>query len=136
MLWRERKEALWSLMGLYPDLECMITDVCVPVSRLADLIGASKRELDASPLPAPIVAHAVRSEKVVRHGKRAFFKGRHFFNASLGSPSNSPPDQLQIASNRYLVLCITRQISSRLRAYNVGVACLTIGFATAQQPLG
>lgn len=58
-LWRHRKEALWSLMGLYPDLECMITDVCVPVSRLSDLIGESKRELDASPLPAPIVAHAV-----------------------------------------------------------------------------
>lgn len=60
-LWRERKEALWSLMGLYPDLECMVTDVCVPVSRLADLIGGCKRELDKSPLPAPIVAHAVRS---------------------------------------------------------------------------
>ena len=59
-MWRHRKEALWSVMGLYPDLECMITDVCVPVSRLSDLISASKRELDASPLPAPIVAHAVR----------------------------------------------------------------------------
>lgn len=47
-------------MGLYPELECMTTDVCVPVSRLSDLIGQSKRELDASPLPAPIVAHAVR----------------------------------------------------------------------------
>ncbi|CAM9913382.1 unnamed protein product [Pylaiella littoralis] len=57
-LWRQRKEALWSLLGLYPDLECMTTDVCVPVSRLSDLIGQSKRELDASPLPAPIVAHA------------------------------------------------------------------------------
>lgn len=57
-LWRHRKEALWSLMGLYPDLECLTTDVCVPVSRLSDLISASKRELDASPLPAPIVAHA------------------------------------------------------------------------------
>ncbi|CAM9193792.1 unnamed protein product [Ectocarpus sp. 12 AP-2014] len=57
-LWRQRKEALWSLMGLYPELECMTTDVCVPVSRLSDLIGQSKRELDASRLPAPIVAHA------------------------------------------------------------------------------
>lgn len=50
-------------MGLYPDLECMITDVCVPVSRLAELIGSCKKELDASPLPAPIVAHAVRFQK-------------------------------------------------------------------------
>lgn len=66
-LWRERKEALWSLIGLYPDLECLTTDVCVPVSRLADLIGVSKIELDASPLPAPIVAHAVRSAKGYRY---------------------------------------------------------------------
>lgn len=58
-LWRERKEALWSLMGLYPELTPMVTDVCVPVSRLAELISESKKELDASPLPAPLVAHAV-----------------------------------------------------------------------------
>ncbi|CAN0368851.1 unnamed protein product, partial [Discosporangium mesarthrocarpum] len=58
VIWRQRKEALWSLMGAYPGLECLITDVCVPLSRLADLIGQCKKELDASPLPAPIVAHA------------------------------------------------------------------------------
>eukprot|EP00953_Heterococcus_sp_UTEX-ZZ885_P004012 2664-Heterococcus_DN1.PRE.1 len=32
--------------------------VCAPVSRLADLIGESKAQLDASWLPCPIVAHA------------------------------------------------------------------------------
>lgn len=58
-LWRERKEALWSMMGLYPDLFPMVTDVCVPVSRLAELITESKEQLDASPLPTAIVAHAV-----------------------------------------------------------------------------
>ena len=72
-LWRQRKEALWSLMGLYPELECMTTDVCVPVSRLSDLIGQSKRELDASPLPAPIVAHAVRLLLVVVVGGDGVF---------------------------------------------------------------
>lgn len=55
-------------MGLYPDLECMVTDVCVPVSRLADLISGCKTELDKSPLPAPIVAHAVRSGYGVYRG--------------------------------------------------------------------
>ena len=32
-LWKARKEALWSIMGAYPDREPMITDVCVPLSR-------------------------------------------------------------------------------------------------------
>ncbi|CAM9466007.1 unnamed protein product, partial [Choristocarpus tenellus] len=58
LIWRQRKEALWSVMGAYPNQECMVTDVCVPISRLAELIGVSKMELDASPLGAPIVAHA------------------------------------------------------------------------------
>eukprot|EP00953_Heterococcus_sp_UTEX-ZZ885_P004008 2663-Heterococcus_DN1.PRE.1 len=57
-MWMERKEALWSAQAQYPDMECMITDVCAPVSRLADLIGESKAQLDASWLPCPIVAHA------------------------------------------------------------------------------
>jgi len=57
-IWRERKEALWHCFAAYPDKTAFITDVCVPVTRLADLISVCKAELDASPLPAPIVAHA------------------------------------------------------------------------------
>lgn len=57
-MWRARKEALWSAGAAYPDRECMITDVCVPLSRLADLIARTKEELRESILPAPIVAHA------------------------------------------------------------------------------
>lgn len=36
----------------------MITDVCVPLSRLADLISRSKQELDASSLTCTVIAHA------------------------------------------------------------------------------
>ena len=36
----------------------MITDVCVPLSRLAELIAETRLELDASPLHCPIIAHA------------------------------------------------------------------------------
>ncbi len=57
-MWRARKEALWSAGAAYPDRECMITDVCVPLSKLADLIGATKDEIRTSFLPVPIVAHA------------------------------------------------------------------------------
>jgi D-lactate dehydrogenase (cytochrome) len=33
------------------------TDVCVPVSRLAECIGETKRELDESDLPSPLLGH-------------------------------------------------------------------------------
>ena len=36
----------------------MITDACVPLSRLPDLIALTRLELDQSPLPAPVIAHA------------------------------------------------------------------------------
>lgn len=39
----------------------MITDACVPLSRLSELITVTRAALDASWLPAPIIAHAGRS---------------------------------------------------------------------------
>ena len=36
----------------------MITDVCVPLSRLPTLIAETRKELDASFLHCPIIAHA------------------------------------------------------------------------------
>ena len=59
-LWMARKECLWSAMGTYPDRQPMITDVCVPLSQLPEIITRTKAELAKSnpPLPAPIVAHA------------------------------------------------------------------------------
>mmetsp|Transcript_6223 Transcript_6223/g.9312 ORF Transcript_6223/g.9312 Transcript_6223/m.9312 type:complete len:560 (+) Transcript_6223:58-1737(+) len=57
-MWRERKEALWAAMGQYPECEAMTTDVCVPLSKLPELISAIKEEIGKSWLAAPIVAHA------------------------------------------------------------------------------
>ncbi|KAK2418601.1 delta(24)-sterol reductase [Trifolium repens] len=57
-LWKVRKEALWACFALEPNKEAMISDVCVPLSRLADLISRSKKELDASPLVCTVIAHA------------------------------------------------------------------------------
>jgi D-lactate dehydrogenase (cytochrome) len=57
-MWRARKEALWAAQSAYPDREVMITDVCVPLSKLPDLIGQSKDKIRASSLPSPLVAHA------------------------------------------------------------------------------
>ncbi|CAN6196938.1 unnamed protein product [Urochloa humidicola] len=57
-LWKIRKEALWAGFAMKPDHEAMITDVCVPLSRLAECISASKQLLDASPLTCLVIAHA------------------------------------------------------------------------------
>jgi D-lactate dehydrogenase (cytochrome) len=42
---------------LRPGSKAVITDVCVPVSRLADCLVATKRDIAASGLIAPIVGH-------------------------------------------------------------------------------
>lgn len=57
-LWKIRKEALWACFAMEPNSEALITDVCVPLSRLAELISRSKQEIDASPLVCTVVAHA------------------------------------------------------------------------------
>ncbi|KAI6696588.1 hypothetical protein NL676_016707 [Syzygium grande] len=57
-LWKIRKEALWACFTMEPTFEAMITDVCVPLSHLAELISRSKQELDASQLTCTVVAHA------------------------------------------------------------------------------
>ncbi|KAJ7971367.1 D-lactate dehydrogenase [cytochrome], mitochondrial [Quillaja saponaria] len=57
-LWKIRKEALWACFAMEPTMETMISDVCVPLSRLADLISKSKEELDMSPLVCSVIAHA------------------------------------------------------------------------------
>ncbi|CAL5356924.1 unnamed protein product [Camellia sinensis] len=57
-LWKIRKEALWACFAMEPSFEAMISDVCVPLSHLAELISRSKVELDASPLVCTVIAHA------------------------------------------------------------------------------
>ncbi|XVF07472.1 hypothetical protein REPUB_Repub06bG0142000 [Reevesia pubescens] len=57
-LWKIRKEALWACFAMEPNFEAMISDVCVPLSHLAELISRSKQELDASQLVCAVIAHA------------------------------------------------------------------------------
>lgn len=56
-LWGARKHAFWAAQTFIADKEIMATDVAVPISRLADCIMATKKELDESFLFAPIVGH-------------------------------------------------------------------------------
>ena len=56
-LWEGRKGALWATMAYKPDNQVWTTDVCVPISRLADLIQSTKQDIADSGILAPIVGH-------------------------------------------------------------------------------
>lgn len=56
-LWGARKHAFWAAQTFYDGKELMATDVAVPISKLADCIMATKKELDESFLFCPIVGH-------------------------------------------------------------------------------
>jgi D-lactate dehydrogenase (cytochrome) len=56
-LWHARHQALYAMLALKPGARSLTTDVCVPVSRLAECIGQTKRELDACSLPSPLLGH-------------------------------------------------------------------------------
>ena len=56
-LWRARHEAYYAAVNLRSGCVGWSTDVCVPISRLAQCILETKAELRESFLPAPIVGH-------------------------------------------------------------------------------
>ncbi len=56
-LWAARHDAYWAGLGLRPGCQTFSTDVCVPLSRLAECIAETKEDIRASGLVAPIVGH-------------------------------------------------------------------------------
>ncbi len=56
-LWQARHDAAYASKALRPNAAMWATDVCVPISRLADCILQTKEDLDKSSLIAPIVGH-------------------------------------------------------------------------------
>lgn len=56
-LWQARHDAYWSALALRPGSKVIATDVCVPISRLADCVEATQRDLIETGLVAPIVGH-------------------------------------------------------------------------------
>ncbi|WP_027488080.1 FAD-binding oxidoreductase [Allorhizobium undicola] len=56
-IWKARHNAYWAGRALRPDLSGLSTDVCVPISRLADCVAETQRDLRESGLLAPIVGH-------------------------------------------------------------------------------
>ncbi len=56
-LWQARHDAYWSVKALRPGAGVVATDVCVPISRLADCVGETEDDLKRLNLLSPIVGH-------------------------------------------------------------------------------
>jgi D-lactate dehydrogenase (cytochrome) len=56
-LWQARHDAYWAACALRPGAKAIVTDVCVPISRLAECIVATQEDIAASRLVSPIVGH-------------------------------------------------------------------------------
>jgi D-lactate dehydrogenase (cytochrome) len=56
-LWQARHDAYWAARALRPGAQAIATDVCVPISRLAECVAETKRDIKALGLIAPIVGH-------------------------------------------------------------------------------
>jgi D-lactate dehydrogenase (cytochrome) len=56
-LWQARHDAYWAGRGLRPGVQVIATDVCVPLSRLAECVTETQREIGAHGLVAPIMGH-------------------------------------------------------------------------------
>lgn len=56
-LWQARHDAYWATLGLRPGTKGVATDVCVPISRLAECVEATMRDIEENKLIAPLVGH-------------------------------------------------------------------------------
>jgi len=108
-LWSARKEALWSMLALKREGDDVwSTDVAVPLSRLADIIEVSKKELDELGLFASALGHV----------------GDGNFHESIMYNSRDPKERQMVED------CVHRMVD---RALEMEGTC-TVSFSTPQRP--
>lgn len=56
-LWKARHQALPAARAMLPGAVTWVTDVCVPISHLAEAVGRAQAAIDAAGLLAPILGH-------------------------------------------------------------------------------
>jgi D-lactate dehydrogenase (cytochrome) len=56
-LWAARHHVFWANKSFRPGAQIVYTDVCVPISRLAECVAETKRDIETSGIIAPIVGH-------------------------------------------------------------------------------
>jgi len=56
-LWKMRHGAYWAIVASRPGARAIVTDLCVPISRLAEAIAETRAEIAESGIPGPLVGH-------------------------------------------------------------------------------
>ncbi len=56
-LWQARHDAYFACVNMRPGCKALATDVCVPISRLAECVTETQRDIKDSGLVGPIVGH-------------------------------------------------------------------------------
>ncbi len=56
-LWKMRHNAFYAILAAHPGGSPLVTDVCVPISRLAEAVEQTVADISASGIPGPIVGH-------------------------------------------------------------------------------
>lgn len=56
-LWQARHDAYWAAREVRPGTEAIATDVCVPISRLAECVRETHADIEKFGMVAPIVGH-------------------------------------------------------------------------------
>ena len=56
-LWKMRHQAYWSCRAQRPGAMGIVTDICVPISRLAEAVTQTRADIDAEGLTGPILGH-------------------------------------------------------------------------------
>lgn len=56
-LWAMRHQAYPAILATRPGCTAIVTDVCVPISALAEAVEETRADISASPIPGPILGH-------------------------------------------------------------------------------
>lgn len=56
-LWAMRHHAYWAILQSRPGCTAMVTDICVPISNLAEAVSQTQADIAASPIEGPILGH-------------------------------------------------------------------------------
>ncbi len=56
-LWTLRHKAYYAVLALRPGATAMVTDICVPISRLAEAVAETTADIKAATIPGPILGH-------------------------------------------------------------------------------
>lgn len=79
-LWQVRHDAFWAASSLIPDSRVFTTDVCVPISKLAECVDETQRDIAQNNLISPIVGHV----------------GDGNFHCLILMPNNQPEMEMKI----------------------------------------